>query len=379
MNSDAALGELDAAPLEDAGGSPLDAELEQPEDCREAPCTGLHYCDLLSGACLPGCGQDNQCAEHEVCDRATHECVCAEGWHRCGAVCVSDQSVDTCGTRCSPCETDADHSAICERSQCIQTAIYQSVSAGNWHACALKPSGGIDCYGQGNRGQLDVPEGRFTQVSASMDHACALRENGQVVCWGTQLSSEERVFEGPFRAVFSAHNCNYALHKDSQMVTGWGRNDENCLEIPPGDYLEVRGGDRHACALTRGGEVLCWGSGHDQILNVPEGRYKKLAVGSDINCALTQAGEVRCWGSSFGSILTRIPEGQFKEISAGIGQVCAIDMEGQMKCWGSNAYHPSALDRSPSHSSISLSGYIMCVLAADQTPVCWGNVSWNSD
>ncbi|MBI3185346.1 MAG: hypothetical protein HYZ28_24675 [Myxococcales bacterium] len=88
-------------------------------DCRTAGCTGKTYCDLATGRCEPGCASEAQCAQNEVCKVATHQCeACAGGTHRCGNQCASDTSVDSCGSSCTPCPTQANATATCLNGAC---------------------------------------------------------------------------------------------------------------------------------------------------------------------------------------------------------------------------------------------------------------------
>lgn len=87
-------------------------------DCRQQPCSGLTYCDLGSGNCLPGCISSDQCGGNEYCDMGSHDCKCETGYHRCGGVCVSDSSSNSCGSRCDPCPTPANGTATCTAGSC---------------------------------------------------------------------------------------------------------------------------------------------------------------------------------------------------------------------------------------------------------------------
>lgn len=92
-----------------------------PGDCRTngVGCSGFTYCDPATGGCLFGCEVDTQCAAPaETCDIALHECVCASGFHRCGATCVSDSAVETCGTSCTPCPTPTNATPTCDLGVC---------------------------------------------------------------------------------------------------------------------------------------------------------------------------------------------------------------------------------------------------------------------
>lgn len=98
---------------------PVDDEsLNEGVDCREQACQGLFYCELSSGACLPGCATSSQCAALEVCELASHSCECGPGAHACGDACVDDTDVATCGDRCSPCPADPNGDPVCRNRQC---------------------------------------------------------------------------------------------------------------------------------------------------------------------------------------------------------------------------------------------------------------------
>ncbi|MBT8451128.1 MAG: hypothetical protein KJO40_04065, partial [Deltaproteobacteria bacterium] len=90
-------------------------------DCRVngVGCAGFTYCDETTGECLRGCGDDSQCVDDaEECDTVVHECVCTLGFHLCGAVCVDDLDVNSCGDRCAPCPAPPNATAVCDLGTC---------------------------------------------------------------------------------------------------------------------------------------------------------------------------------------------------------------------------------------------------------------------
>jgi len=88
-------------------------------DCRQNSCPGFSYCDLNSGECKPGCAGDQQCYENEVCELATHECVCIADYDRCEGQCVSTSSPAD-----HPCSTG--HYCDFESGQCLQGCAFDS-------------------------------------------------------------------------------------------------------------------------------------------------------------------------------------------------------------------------------------------------------------
>ncbi len=92
-----------------------------PGDCRtnDSGCSGFTYCDESTGECLRGCESDGQCVgDNEICNTTLHECVCAPAFHRCGAVCVSNLDVDSCGASCAPCPAPPNSVATCASGSC---------------------------------------------------------------------------------------------------------------------------------------------------------------------------------------------------------------------------------------------------------------------
>lgn len=92
-----------------------------PGDCRvdAASCTGFTYCDEMTGECLRGCADNEQCTgQNQVCDTDIHDCACAPDFHDCAAVCVSDDDVNSCGTSCTPCVAPPDSVPTCELGAC---------------------------------------------------------------------------------------------------------------------------------------------------------------------------------------------------------------------------------------------------------------------
>jgi hypothetical protein len=92
-----------------------------PGDCRMngAGCSGFTYCDEATGECLRGCEADEQCVGgNEECDTVLHECVCEPGFHLCGAVCVDELDVSSCGDLCTPCSAPPNASPICDLGTC---------------------------------------------------------------------------------------------------------------------------------------------------------------------------------------------------------------------------------------------------------------------
>jgi len=65
------------------------------------------------------------------------------------------------------------------------TGSFKALASGTYHACAIRDSGELACWGSNSWGQSSAPAGRFVRVTAGDKHSCAIRETGTRVCWGT--------------------------------------------------------------------------------------------------------------------------------------------------------------------------------------------------
>ena len=73
---------------------------------------------------------------------------------------------------------------------------YTSVTAGDWHSCALHTDGTIDCWGRNAEGEGDSPEGTYIDVTAGRLHTCAIHTDGTITCWGSNTRSQTDLPDG---------------------------------------------------------------------------------------------------------------------------------------------------------------------------------------
>lgn len=125
---------------------------------------------------------------------------------------------------------------------------WATVSAGEYHTCAIRKSGKLYCWGFDNFGQvgegqttipLDVPVhigslDDWATVAAGNNHTCGARKNGKLYCWGWN-SDNQLGDEGSGTA--SAPRRIGALD----------------------DWASLSGGRAHTCGIRKGGSLYCWG------------------------------------------------------------------------------------------------------------------------
>ncbi|MBL8741980.1 MAG: protein kinase [Myxococcales bacterium] len=227
--------------------------------------------------------------------------------------------------------------------------------------CAVKAQGRIVCS-PSVRGRRDS-DGTITgiddavQVEVGQEHACALRRSGKVSCWGSN-----RAFQLGGRPSIAS---------------------ETPEDVPGAERIvELSASRAFTCARSREGVVLCWGDPTFGALGAKDLRKVKnqsgeitlveppafvraepvlgvtnavdIAVGGFSACAVTATGEARCWGSNaagmlgggtFGAIPFDVgatppppvtPLSNAVQVSLGDEHACALLSSGAVHCWGRN-------------------------------------------
>ncbi|HWD94854.1 MAG TPA: InlB B-repeat-containing protein [Acidimicrobiales bacterium] len=225
-----------------------------------------------------------------------------------------------------------------------------SVSMGANFACATLANGTVDCWGNGNSGDLGnglstqetspiVVAGitNAVQVSAGYDFACALLSTGSIDCWGDNSSDAI----GTSSDSNSTSEFNYSVGSITNAT-------------------QVAAGQDGVCALLSTGSIDCWGDNTDGDLGngattpslVPVSvsgitTATSVTMGNNFACAVA-SGLVDCWGVGNNDQLgngnnqssdTPVQVSSLTgatAVSAGIISACAVTAGGAVSCWGSN-------------------------------------------
>jgi alpha-tubulin suppressor-like RCC1 family protein len=222
-----------------------------------------------------------------------------------------------------------------------------AVSAGARHACVVRSTGGVSCWGDNNVGQLgdnttttrtspvNVAGGiTAVAVAAGGNHTCSADLNGgQVRCWGANMSGELGV---------SDVSVPYSLVPLAVSgATG---------------AAGVTAGHAYSCAVLSTGQVRCWGENALGQLGDSSSvsRYAPAAVdglttatriasGDAHSCAVLRSGLVSCWGYAvFGPGGTKpYPIAGVTGATAvteGAQHTCVVHGPGWLVCWGINEH-----------------------------------------
>lgn len=297
---------------------------------------------------------------------------------------------------------------------------FLELRAARRHACALRESGGIACWGGNATLQLGGSTPGATSatpvdvvgvtdaiaVAPGEQHTCALRAARTVLCWGANQVAQ--LGDGSMDHVTRCRGADCT--STPQPVSGLT------------DVVQVAAGAAHTCALRTGGSVACWGANDAGKLGDGIGDHGvvcrngtstidcsfvpvevsgvadavELSVGGGHTCIRRRSGRVSCWGENYagqigdGSMSARSTPVDVSmltdavAIAAGRAHTCAMRRSGEVVCWGRNVDGQlgdgTVRDRSvpgpvrmlASATSISAGGFHACALHASRRASCWG-------
>lgn len=145
---------------------------------------------------------------------------------------------------------------------CAVTPCATDLAVGGEYACVILSGGKVACWGANRVGQLgrdtlpnaaiksaialEVPNlSDVIALTAGWYHACAMKSDHTVWCWGNA--------------------------SDGQTGGGISDQQPTPLKVNglPGDVAAVVAGGRHTCARTAGGRVFCWGNNNEGQVGQP--------------------------------------------------------------------------------------------------------------
>lgn len=232
--------------------------------------------------------------------------------------------------------------------------IFTQIDAGQDHTCGRTVQGAAMCWG--NNANSQIGDGGISNayaatlvsglgsgvvsVTAGDYHSCALKTDGTVVCWGANFSG--------------------------QLGTGTTSPSATPVPVIGlgGSAIAISAGGSHTCALLSDGTAKCWGAGPfgqlgnglwgDSSMPVTvanlSAQMRDVSSGGAHTCSLDVLGVVRCWGqNNFGQVggglsstyalpvAVQLGNRAF-DVSAGKQHTCALILPGKVVCWGSNSF-----------------------------------------
>ncbi len=276
-------------------------------------------------------------------------------------------------------------------------ADWTAIAAGDSHACAIRATGTLWCWGSGTNaiGGLASPAKVPTQVgsltswrriTAGSAHTCGIRSDDSLWCWGTNA--------------------------DGQLGNG-STTASNMTQVSgSAPWRHVSGGPTRTCGVKTNGTLWCWGSGPltssstststtpIQVSHADVSEWRSVTVASNHSCALSTAGAAYCWGANGSGQLgdgtttaggpVAVTGGHtFSMLSGGNIHTCGLRSSDQViLCWGgdgngqlgngsslTSAQHtPGPVDLSGATWRSLASGYnhACASLASRKVVYCWG-------
>ncbi len=281
---------------------------------------------------------------------------------------------------------------------------FQQISAGSDHTCGITFTNDGYCWGEnspwgqlgdGSASDQNAPilvfgsTGMFNAISAGNQHTCAVTVFGNGYCWGkntegqlgdggTSTASTPVPVSGPltFKMISvgtgppgSAHTCGfdtgnvaYCWGNNTSGELGDGTNTQRLVPtvVSGGTSIAyLASGNQYTCAVTLGGAGKWWGAnaagqlgdGTTVAKNAPVSvtgvsGLDGISTGSLFSCA-TSLGSVYCWGNNGSGQLgdgTNINSSSpvmvtggwiLPDLGSSISEhMCATTAAGAMFCWG---------------------------------------------
>jgi hypothetical protein len=198
-----------------------------------------------------------------------------------------------------------------------------------------------------------TPAGAFLAVSAGLWHAAAIRTDRRVIAWGFNHQGQTDVpADLPDASEIATTYNNTAIIDIAGALHVWGWAAQGLTTPPAGSFRALDGGEYHFAALRSDGAVACWGFNDAGQSSVPVdvGACIAVAAGGGIvgevatghTVVVKSDGYVRCWGNnSYGQCTVPTGLSDVVTVAAGGPHSIALLSDGRAVCWGDNRFGQS--------------------------------------
>jgi alpha-tubulin suppressor-like RCC1 family protein len=248
------------------------------------------------------------------------------------------------------------------------------------HACALKSSGKLYCWGYNDQGQIAQPlstsnvsspqqvgtDSDWVDIAVGEGFSCGRKQDTSVHCWGTngagQLGQANSGHLTP-KLVGNAGEWSYVaaggsgvcgIHTDSTLAC-WGNTASfgggARVQTPQAvgsatTWQTVTTNGTSACGTQTGGALYCWGSSFSAPAPAAVGftGVTSIALGSSHQCFVGSGGALYCWGDTIFGKTCGAPSGTtpqlvpgtavWTKVAAGDEDTCGIQSDGSVYCCG---------------------------------------------
>ena len=224
-----------------------------------------------------------------------------------------------------------------------------------------------------------IAVGTVTQVSAGGFHALALRDDQTVAAWGDNTLGQTNLPPNLTNVIAISAGAQHSLALRSDgLVIAWGRNVSGQTNVPPSlnGVIAIAAGADHSVALRSNGTVVAWGASL-ALTNVPSSATNIIAIaaGSTATLALRSNGTVLAWGLGTYS-LTNLPVNltNVAGVSVSFEHCLAVRSNGSVVAWGgANTYGQTTVPSTLTNATAVSAGWLHSVaMRSDGKLVAWG-------
>lgn len=219
--------------------------------------------------------------------------------------------------------------------------------------------------------KLKVPPlKKVSRVASAIGAHCAVSE-GKVRCWGSTRGGLLGIPEEPGKDKWTP------------------RERPVPVTVPVNDPVDLRMSAWLACALERGGDLVCWGRLDREKPGAAPAKVlsgvKSFALNGYRLCAVGNDGVVRCSGED-DATLKPLPVQDAVSVAMGGFHTCVLDKGGAVRCTGDNDHDQlgddTGLDRTgmvaaagvQGAAAIAAGSYSTCALTTAAKVLCWGRL-----
>ncbi|HVY25729.1 MAG TPA: hypothetical protein VHB79_04230 [Polyangiaceae bacterium] len=247
--------------------------------------------------------------------------------------------------------------------------VLKRIAAGESHACGIRTSGELVCWGGFYAETATAPSGSFSEIACGAEASCALDADGYATCWGAFPGDLAQPPNVALTAISVGNSTACGVRASDQALVCWGPSAP--AKPPAGKFSAVSLGSDFGCALTNEGAIVCWDSG---LGAEPSGKFSDISAGSAHACALGSAsGTVTCWGADESGEAAAV-NGVFQSVVAGGSTSCGLK-GGAIVCWGYDRGAPPK----GSFAQLALGYDFGCALDGSGHVQCWGDTSYGGD
>jgi alpha-tubulin suppressor-like RCC1 family protein len=251
-----------------------------------------------------------------------------------------------------------------------------AISAGGYHALALRPDRTVFGWGQNSSGQITIPASatNVMVIAAGLNHSLALRTNGTVLGWGQNTYGQTTIPANLSNVVAIAAGETHSLAlRANGTISGWGYTGNGQLNIPVGlsNIVAIGAGAQHSIVLKADGNVSAWGNNAYGQITVPVSATNVVAIaaGQFHNLALRANGTVIGWGqSSYNQIAVPAGLSNVVAIAAGSKDSVALRADGTALGWGYTLGHSFVFGGNSNFVSITSGNDYTLLLGGSGSP-----------